>query len=382
MAIRRLDVYNDFIIRQLVRQHHITGYQQGVFMASETRIRLEAGELAWLCEQLALIQRSGILMPEGIELLAESTETSRLKTVLDQLHQQIKKMIPLSDAMKAVGAGPDYLVRMIRIGEVSGNLDQILSSLSDFYMRDSELRKKVRSALIYPIVLLFMMLAIIILLIVRVLPVFNQILASFGGSLPRFSQGLMAFGLFLTHHAIWLIPLLAVLVIGIILFLKYSKLGRRLIDKSKLRLPIQGPLYRRIYASRFATSMHYLLRSGVDLEEAMIMTESIMDNSIVSERIAGCREQLRHGADLFEALRETHLFPSLFVRMLALGSRAGELDQVMSKIAQAYEHEVNNRLTRFASLIEPILVLVLSVIVGAILLTVMLPLIEIMSSIG
>ena len=78
MAIRRLDVYNDFIIRQLVRQHHITGYQQGVFMASETRIRLEAGELAWLCEQLALIQRSGILMPEGIELLAESTETSRL----------------------------------------------------------------------------------------------------------------------------------------------------------------------------------------------------------------------------------------------------------------------------------------------------------------
>jgi len=129
MAIRRLDVYNDFIIRQLVRQHHITGYQQGVFMASETRIRLEAGELAWLCEQLALIQRSGILMPEGIELLAESTETSRLKTVLDQLHQQIKKMIPLSDAMKAVGARPDYLVRMIRIGEVSGNLDQILSSL-------------------------------------------------------------------------------------------------------------------------------------------------------------------------------------------------------------------------------------------------------------
>jgi type IV pilus assembly protein PilC len=355
---------------------------QEVPMASDKRTNLDPADLAWLCEQIALVQRSGILLPEGIGLLADSAEVPRLKKVLEQLSERVGKLMPLSDAMQEVQAFPPYLVRMVRIGELSGNLDKVLTGLSDFYLRDNELRQKVRNALVYPLVLLLMMLAIIVLLIVRVLPVFDQVLASFGGQMPPVSQGLLRFGQFVSRNAFWLVPVIVVLAVAAWLWFNRSGPGRRLLDQIRLRLPVLGTLYRRLYASRFSLSMHYLLRSGIDLDTSLSMTQAVMDNSLVSSRIDESRQKIRSGADTFDALQETGLFPRLFVRMLALGSRAGELDTVMSKIAQAYENEVNNRLTRLTGMVEPLLVIILSLVVGIILLTVMLPLVEIMSSIG
>lgn len=351
-------------------------------MALSQKSRLESADLAWLCEQIALVQRSGILLPEGIELLAESADQPRMKRVLDEMASRVQKLVPLSEAMQKMDLFPAYLVRMVRIGEVSGNLDQVLSGLADFYLRDSELRKKMRNALIYPLVLLLMMLAIIVLLVVRVLPVFSQILSSFGGSMPPFSQGLLTLGVFVTTHAVWLVPLIIFVIVGLVLWFRLSETGRRLNDRTVLRLPALGPLYKRLYASRFSISMYYLLRSGIDFDAALSMTESVMDNRVVAERISLCREKIRKGMDPFEALQSIDLFPRLFVRMLALGSRAGSLDTVMDKIAKAYENEVDTRLSRLTSLVEPFLVIILSIVVGGILLTVMLPLVEIMSSIG
>ncbi len=351
-------------------------------MAQDRKIKLESLELAWLCEQIALIQKSGIPLPEGIDLLSESADMPRQTGVLRNLAKEMRKHIPLSDAMENMGSFPAYLVRMTKIGEISGNLDHVMTSLSDFYTRDSELRKKVRSAMIYPVVLLLMMLGIIILLIVRVLPVFNDILLNFGGTMPTFSQGLMSFGAFISQHAIWILPLLIVLIVAFVFWLRKSVSGRRFADRCRLKLPIFGPLYQRIYTSRFAISLSYMLRSGIDLDTALSMTESVMDNSLVSERIAACREKIRKGTDTFVALQDTKLFPKLFVRMLALGNRTGEMDVMMQKIARAYESEVDNRLARLTGIIEPLLVVILSLIVGAILLTVMLPLVEIMNNIG
>lgn len=351
-------------------------------MTQDRKIKLEPSELAWLCEQIALVQKSGIPLPEGIDLLAEGSDMPRQTIVLRSLSQEMRKMIPLSEAMETMDAFPAYLVKMTKIGEMTGNLDHVMSSLADFYTRDAELRKKVRSALIYPTVLLLMMLGIIILLIARVLPVFSQILASFGGKMPAFSQGLLSFGTFVGRQSFWLLPLLIVLITGLVLWLRRSLAGRRLVDKARLNMPVLGPLYRRIYTSRFSISLSYMLRSAIDLDTALSMTEAVMDNAIVSERIAECRQKISKGEDTFTALQETSLFPKLFIRMLSLGNRTGEMDAVMSKIARAYESEVDSRLSRLVGIVEPLLVVVLSVIVGGILLTVMLPLVEIMTTIG
>jgi type IV pilus assembly protein PilC len=351
-------------------------------MAQERRIRLESGELAWFCEQVALIQKSGVPLPEGIDLLARSADLPRQQLVLRELAREMQKSIPLSEAMTALDSFPPYLVSMTKIGELSGNLDNVMANLSGFYARDDGLRKKIRSALVYPVILMIMMLGIIILLVARVLPVFDQILGSFGGSLPAFSQGLLSLGLFISHQAFWLLPLLVVLITALVLWLRHSAGGRRFVDRIRLGFPVLKPLFSRIYTSRFAVSLSFMLRSGIDMDTALGMTESVMGNSLVAEKIAICRDKIRKGADTFTALQETNLFPRLFVRMLSLGNRTGELDSVLNKIASAYEGEVDFRLMRLTGIIEPLLVVVLSIIVGAILLTVMLPLVEIMASIG
>lgn len=350
-------------------------------MTKAGALKLEAEDLAWFCEQIALVQKSGIGIHDGVSLLADSTDDQRQLSVLKRLESELKSMIPLSAAMQNVGGFPPYLIRMSEIGEVSGNLDRVMTNLSDFYQRDAELRRKLRSALIYPVVLLVMMAAVIILLIVRVLPIFSEILTAFGGEMPGVSLALLNFGLFLGRNGWWLLPLIIFLVVAMVLWFKQQR-GRLMLEKFKTRAPFIGSIYRQIYAARFSLALSYLISSGIDLDTSLKMTEDMLDNELIRRKIISCREQISSGKDPFEALQETELFPKIFARMLALGSRTGTLDQVMGKISKAYESDVQNRLSRLTSLVEPLLVIILSLIVAVILLTVMLPLIEIMSSIG
>lgn len=350
-------------------------------MAKAGTLKMEAEDLAWFCEQIALVQKSGIGIHDGVSLLVDSTDDQRQLGVLKRLEKELKTMVPLSAAMTAAGGFPPYLIRMSEIGEVSGNLDSVMTNLSDFYHRDSELRRKLRSALVYPLVLLVMMAAVIILLIVRVLPIFSDILSTFGGKMPAVSMALLNLGLFLGRNGWWLLPLIIFLIIVLVILFRQQK-GRFLLEKFKTRAPFIGSIYRQIYAARFSLALSYLISSGIDLDTSLKMTEDMLDNELIRRRIVGCREEISHGKDPFEALQETELFPKLFARMLALGSRTGNLDQVMSKISGSYESGVQNRLARLTSLVEPLLVIILSLIVAVILLTVMLPLIEIMSSIG
>lgn len=350
-------------------------------MNAKHRLFVPREELSTFCEQVALIQKSGIPLTEGIEMMQDGAKGRRIEPLLAGLAKEMAGHVPLSDAMDRTGGFPAYLVQMARVGERSGNLDHVMDGLSDFYAKDADLRRKLRSALVYPAVLAVMMFAVIILIIVRVLPLFEEILTSFGGRMPAFSRGLMRFGVFLSDRWLLVGCLLLVLIVGVTLFWK-SKAGRRLRDRIALNGPVTGPLYQRIYAARFSQALAYLLRSGVDMDSALAMTEAVMDNQVVSERIGVLRTQVAGGKDLFDSLSETRLFPRLFVRLLALGNRTGDLDGVMAKVAASYESEVDAQLTRFSGIVEPLLVVVLSVIVGGILLSVMLPLVEIISAVG
>lgn len=350
-------------------------------MGTRNRLFVPREELAAFCEQVALVQKSGIPLSEGIELMRDGARGRRIEPLLAGLTAGMAKHKPLSEAMSETGGFPAYLVQMARIGERSGNLDGIMTSLSGYYAKDAALRRKLRSALVYPAVLAAMMLAVIILIIVRVLPVFQQTLQSFGGRMPGFSSALLQFGLFLRNRWPVAVLLTAAAVIAWILFWR-SRAGRRLRDRIVLNGPVFGPLYQRIYAARFSQAMASLLRSGVDMDTALGMTEAVMENSIVAGRISQLRGQVAADADFFSALSAAHIFPRLFVRLLALGNRTGDLDSVMGNVAETYESEVDAQLTRFSGIVEPLLVVVLSLIVGVILLSVMLPLVEIISAVG
>jgi type IV pilus assembly protein PilC len=360
----------------------LTGFiKSGVRMKTKHRLFVPREELSAFCEQVALVQKSGIPLAEGIEMMHEGAQGRRIESLLAGLVTEMSGHIPLSDAMAKTGGFPAYLVQMTKIGERSGNLDHVMDGLADFYAKDADLRRKLRSALVYPAVLTIMMTAVIALIIIRVLPIFEEILTSFGGRMPTFSLVLLRFGIMVRNQWLLVSLVLIVAIVGLIFFWK-SKAGRRIRDQFVLNGPVIGPLYQRIYAARFSQALAYLLRSGVDMDSALSMTEAIMDNQIVSDRISRLRIDVAGGQDLFTSLNTTRIFPRLFVRLLALGNRTGDLDGVMAKVAASYESEVDAQLTRFSGIVEPLLVVVLSVIVGGILLSVMLPLVEIISAVG
>ena len=346
-----------------------------------SKARLDSMELSWLCGQIALVLKSGIPIQEGVDMLADSSDNPRMSSVLHALGKGVEQRQPLSAALERQGGFPSHLVGMARIGEVSGNLDTVMTNLSDFYERNARLSARIRSALTYPLVLLIMMAAIIVLLVVRVLPIFSNIFVSLGGDMPAFSRGVLQTGLFLQQHALVILAVLIVLVAAAVFFFRTAA-GRRLRDRIRLGLPGLKGLYSKIYASRFSMAMSYMLSSGIDMDTSLGMAETIVDNGIVAGRIAESRALMAQGEEPFAALGRTGIFPKLFIRMLAMGSKAGELDTVMGKVARSYEGEVDDQLNRLTGIVEPLLVVVLSAVVGGILLTVMLPLIDIMSSIG
>ncbi len=344
-------------------------------------IRLDPMELSWLCGQIALVLKSGIPIQEGADMLADSADNPRLAAVLRALAATVEQRQPLSVAMEQQGGFPAHLVGMAKIGEMSGNLDTVMTNLADFYERNARLAARVRSALTYPVILLVMMAAIIVLLVVRVLPIFSGIFVSLGGEMPAFSRGVLRVGLFLQQNTLLILAILAVGIIALVLFMRTAA-GRLLRDRLRLRLPGLKGLYSKIYASRFSMAMSYMLQSGMDIDTSLEMAESVVGNRVVAARVADSRAAMAQGEEPFAALGRTGIFPRLFVRMLAMGSKAGELDTVMGKVARSYEGEVDAQLNRLTGIVEPLLVVVLSAVVGGILLTVMLPLIDIMSSIG
>lgn len=349
--------------------------------APKTVRPLPSSDLSWMCGQAALVLRAGIPLGEGLAMVAASTSDRRAQAALERLAAAVSERRALSEAMGALGGFPAYAVDMVKVGEYTGNLDKVLENLSDYFEKDDRIRKRLRGALAYPAVLLAMMAAIILMLVVEVLPVFRDILASLGGQLPAFSAFLLDAGAWLVRWSFVWIPALALVVAALVVFFRLPSL-RRSSDAVRLRTPLLAGLYKRLHAARFSLAMGYLLGSGCGLEESIRLSESVVGNAVVADRLEACRKIVAAGGDPFEAIQGTGIFPPLFVHMLSLGNRTGELDAVMRRVSRLYEEEVDASLRRITGVVEPLLVTLLSLVVGAILLSVMLPLIGIMSSIG
>ena len=342
---------------------------------------LKHDEIAVFCTQLSLILKAGIPLIEGIPLLKEEVGNSSIQKALKIMEEYIERGDPLYLALEASGKFPSYLVNMCRIGEVSGKLDEVMDSMAAFYEREKALKRRIRSAVTYPLVLLIMMAAVITLLIVQVLPMFDDILRSMDAELPAFARGLMSAGLFIGQYAAFIIIALIAVII-LLVFFSRADAGKRFFDNLFAKLPGLRKMTNKIAAGRFASAMAFLLSSGVESGEALDMASTIIDNRYISDKVKTCRAMLDSGASMPDALQATKIFPRLFIRMLNVGFKTGGVDDVMQKLSVIYETEIDVSLKRMTSLIEPILVAVLSVVVGVILLSVLLPMVSIMSSIA
>ncbi len=338
---------------------------------------LSSSELAAFCLQTSIILKSGIPLHDGLSMLYDDMEDTGIKNMLKVVSKEVSAKKPLQDGLIKAGVFPDYMINMVQIGSLSGKLDDVMSSLAAFYEREDDMRQSIKSAVVYPMVLILMMFIVMMVLAVKVLPVFSQVFISLGTTMSPGAAAIMNLGLSAGKYSMILL-IIGALLCGAALFLFRTERGRTALSAITSR----GKFSEKIAVSRFASSMSMMLSSGLDTERALRMSEALVSNNKIKSKINRCIQLIDENSSFIDALYATSLFPKMTTRMLSLGFRAGSLDSIMHKIAGDYEEEIEATLLKRVSLIEPVSVALLSIMIGVILISVMLPLMGVMSSIG
>lgn len=338
-------------------------------------------ELTYFCSQFALILRSGISPAEGLSLMLEDTPQKEGRELLHTLIQKMEEGIMLHEALSSSGVFPAYVCTMTELGENSGRLDDVMESLSEYFRRQENLSKNIRNSVTYPLIMLGMMVAVMIILIVKVMPVFRQVFNQLGTEMTGIPGAVLKLGSNLSKYSIAF--LIAALIAAAVFFLLFfTEKGRSKVTSFSEHFFATKRISEKIACSRFASAMYLSLSSGLDVDQSLELSERLTGHTAVRARIRKIRTLTEEGAGFSDALYESGLFPGIYTRMLSIGFKTGSTDTVMKQISEQYEEEVEDQMERFVSKLEPSLVAFLSIVVGIILLSVMLPLMGIMSNIG
>jgi len=343
--------------------------------------RLSSVEISQICQELAILLHAGVMLGDGLALLAEE-EGGRTGELLAEIGRHVDTGETLATALRECQAFPSYVVGMVEVGERSGRTEQALHSLSRYYEQQDQMSRQIRAALTYPAILLLLMLVVIVVLLSQVLPVFDEVYASLGGQLTGVAGGLLMIGQALDAAMPLLCVLMAAAAALVLVFSLSDDFRSKVLGLWRKKRGDKG-ISKKMSDARFAQALTMGLSSGLPLEEAVgVCAELLKDLPAASARCRMCASRLAGGGELAEALRESEMLPASTCRLLALGMRSGNGDSVMEDITRRLSNEANQALEKKVAQVEPTLVLVTSLLVGAILLSVMLPLMNIMTAIG
>ena len=340
---------------------------------------LPPDEIAMFCEQVALILKSGIPLHDGVEALCDNYKDTKYGDMFKQLDATVKETGSLGEAVAAVGIFPPYMVNTVKIGERAGTADAVMEALALYYAREGQMKRAVKNAITYPLVLIAMMALVIAVLVAKVLPIFTQVFANLGTNMSDSSVAIMNFGLAAGQTVLILVG--AVIVIAAVMFILFkTTMHDKIMDFVCKIFPPVADIRAKTAAGRFASVMSMMVSSGFPLEEALRLIPAVLSDEMAKRKVAKCSEMMENGESFPAAVEACGIFAGIHNKMIRVGFMSGQMDNVMSKLAGIYEEEIDDSIRRMVSLIEPTLVAVLSVIIGAVLLAVMLPLASIMSS--
>lgn len=339
-------------------------------------------DLVMFTRQLATMVGSGLALLEALEVLGEQAESKGMKMTCQKLVSEVRSGVDLSTAMESCPKAFEPLyVSMVRAGEVSGQMDTILVRLAEYLESANRLRSEIRSAMTYPVISLFLVLGITTFLMLGVVPGFRTVFESLDAELPAITKFTLNSADFLKEHWAIVFGGLFGSAVGVFMF-KKTKKGAELFDKLALRVPIIGPLVRKIALARFSRTFATLIRSGVPIMATLDIVADTAGNQVVSQVVLDSRESVRSGNQLSEPLSKSKVFPPMVVRMIAIGERTGSLETLLEKIAEFYDQQVKSAVKSLTSLIEPILISVMGVIVGGVVMSVFLPILEVVGKLG
>lgn len=339
--------------------------------------RVKLDDIVIFSRQLATMVSAGIPLVNALDILGEQIEKKNFRNIVLRVRDKIETGSSLSEGLEGyVDTFSTLYVNMVKAGESSGSLDEILDRVATYFEKTSTLRKKIKSAMIYPTIIAIMAISVTALLLIKVIPIFKEIYAGFGAGLPLPTQILISVSDFISRYFFFGIGLLFLLFFLISRLARTEK-GRLFIDARLLRLPIFGTMIRKVAVGKFTRTFSTLVRSGVSILTCLEIVGKTAGNKVIERAVDGVRTSIREGETIAEPLQKSGAFPPMVVRMVSVGEKTGQLDKMLSKIADFYDEQVEATISGLTSMIEPLIIAFLGIIIGTIVICMFLPIFKI-----
>jgi len=339
--------------------------------------RIRPIEISVMTRQISTLLNAGIPLVEALSAVIDQIDNKGLQKIMSQVRESVREGMSFADALsRHPRAFSHLMVNMIRSGESSGSLEIVLLRLADFLEQQVELKRKVTSALIYPTVTISIALIVLLFLLVYVVPSVTQIFADMKQALPLPTAILIAISRF-TQNYWWLFLLLIIAIFSGIKAYTRTDDGRIHFDRLKLKLPLFGSLVRKIAITRFSRTLGTLLKNGVPLMNALEIVKNVVGNKILEQTIDDARTHIGEGSTIHDPLKRSGVFPPIVIHMIFVGEKSGTLEDMLNKVADMTDNEINSTINTLTSLLEPIMIVGLALVVGFIVLSILLPIFEI-----
>ena len=367
-----------WLISQNSSQQSLLPFLEGFF---DKKIGLK--DMVVFSRQFSAMIEAGIAILRVLTVLIQQTENPKLKAILQEIKRDIEQGVPLSESMQKFPEAFDSLyVSMVKAGELGGVLDVVLNRVAGFLESRSKLSNKVRTALTYPASLLVISILVVWFMLTFILPKFSAIFTSTGGELPAFTQFLINISNVLRS------PFILVIIAFIWFAVNYarsyyrSEEGRLKIDTFSLKIPIFGPILKKVAIARFSRTFGTLIESGVPITTALDVTRTSINNALLESVLIKVKKDIEEGSPISNQLQKSEVFPPMVTQMVAIGEEAGELENMLNKIADFYDDEVDSSVESLTALMEPVFIVVIGAIVGAIVVAMYLPIFNVINQIN
>ncbi|KAB3527593.1 type II secretion system F family protein [Alkaliphilus serpentinus] len=343
--------------------------------------RIKVKDISIFCRQFYTMLNAGVSIIASLDILKKQTENKRLREAVANIYEDLQKGRTLSEAMKTKNnIFPDLFINMVEAGEASGNLDTIMNRMAEHYEKENKINNKVKTAMMYPLVLSILALTVVVFLLAFVMPTFVSMFEGSGVPLPLPTKILLNISNTLTTYWYFFVAATVLMVFSFKVFISTED-GKYSFDSFKLKIPVVSNTIKKVATSRFSRTLSILLASGISLLEALDIVARVVGNKVLEKVIHGTMEDVRKGAPLSKPIRNSGFFPPMLDSMLQIGEESGALDDILEKTANFYDDEVETAIQKMTGLLEPLMIVFMALIIGAIVIAMLLPMFDMISTI-
>nr|WP_321293198.1 type II secretion system F family protein [uncultured Trichococcus sp.] len=346
------------------------------------RTSLKSKDFIVFLRQFSSLMNAGILLVDALDLLAAQSTSLALKEALEELSEEIREGVALSEAMaKKPKLFPDLLIHMIHSAEVSGRLEEVLQQMADYYEKQHRIKQKISTAMTYPLVVGVLAFFITAFLLVFIVPIFGDMFASMGSELPAITQIVLTLSGLLQRYW-WMVLLLMGMFVAVITQLGKKDQVAYLFDVLQLKIPILGTFIQKTLLARMTQTLSSLINSSVPILQAIEVTSKVVGNRVVANALLQAKKDVEQGESLAKPMVDHWFFPPLIIQMIQVGESSGELDEMLKKVSEIYDQEVEAASDKLQALIEPVMIIMLSGVVGVIVLSIVVPMFSMFETFG